>query len=131
MNEMAFVRRYGFLIYPLLYWSAYLSLRYLLTKSSTQISDEFYTGMRHELFFIICSLAVYYFLSVSVTKYDEVLFLGVFSTLFIHGALLIFTLLVSLWNGKIVMEEVSYGQWLAAKIVLLFMPFGLFYYREE
>ena len=57
-----------------------------------------------------------YFLCVSVTSYYEVLRLGILSTLIIHSALLIITLLVSLWNGKIVMGEVIFAQLMAARI---------------
>ncbi|EPG8314440.1 hypothetical protein RFG39_004991 [Klebsiella aerogenes] len=128
---MAFLKRYGFLIYPLMYWFVYLTLRYLLTKSPDQSTEEFHTALRRELVFIICSLGVYYFLCVSVTGYYEVLRLGILSTLIIHSALLIITLLVSLWNGKIVIGEVIFAQLMAAKIILFFMPFALFYYRER
>lgn len=112
---MAFLKRYGFLIYPLMYWFVYLTLRYLLTKSPDQSTEEFHTALRRELVFIICSLGVYYFLCVSVTGYYEVLRLGILSTLIIHSALLIITLLVSLWNGKIVIGEVIFAQLMAAK----------------
>ncbi|UYA94022.1 hypothetical protein KKS27_p00630 (plasmid) [Klebsiella aerogenes] len=114
-----------------MYWSVYLTLRYLLTKSPDQSTEEFHTTLRRELVFIICSLGVYYFLCVSVTSYYEVLRLGILSTLIIHSALLIITLLVSLWNGKIVMGEVIFAQLMAARIILFFMPFTLFYYRER
>ena len=130
-NKMTFLKRYGFLIYPLMYWSVYLTLRYLLTKSPDQSTEEFHTTLRRELVFIICSLGVYYFLCVSVTSFYEVLRLGILSTLIIHSALLIITLLVSLWNGKIVMGEVIFAQLMAARIILFFMPFTLFYYRER
>lgn len=60
---MLFLRKYGFLFIPPVYWLIYLGARLTYNGLAGEFSPDFFQGIRHEGVYIICSLCVFYFFS--------------------------------------------------------------------
>lgn len=58
---MLFLRKYGFLFIPPIYWLIYLGARLTYNGLAGEFSPDFFQGIRHEGVYIICSLCVFYF----------------------------------------------------------------------
>lgn len=88
-----------------------------------EFSSDFLQGIRHEGVYIICSLCVFYFFCLEVRNGDgefsaNILFLIVF----FHVVLLLITLLICLWQGTWLWDEIFMGQIIAAMCLLFFIP---------
>ncbi|HGC5604674.1 hypothetical protein SNM64_28095, partial [Klebsiella pneumoniae] len=97
MDMMLFLRKYGFLFIPPVYWLIYLGARLTYNGLTGEFSADFLQGIRHEGVYIICSLCVFYFFCLEVEVGDgefsaNILFLIVF----FHVVLLFITLLICL-----------------------------------
>ena len=55
---MLFLRKYGFLFIPPVYWLIYLGARLTYNGLAGEFSPDFFQGIRHEGVYIICSLAL-------------------------------------------------------------------------
>lgn len=120
---MLFFRKYGFLFIPPVYWLIYLGVRLTYNGLAGEFSPDFFQGIRHEGVYIICSLCVFYFFCLEVDISDEefsafILFLIVF----FHVALLFIALLVCLWKGAVLLDEIFMGQIIASMCLLFFIP---------
>lgn len=120
---MLFFRKYGFLFIPPVYWLIYLGVRLTYNGLAGEFSPDFFHGIRHESVYIICSLCVFYFFCLEVDISDEefsafILFLIVF----FHVVLLFITLLVCLWEGAVLLDEIFMGQIIASMCLLFFIP---------
>ena len=112
---MLFLRKYGFLFIPPVYWLIYLGAR--LTYNGL------FQDIRHEGVYIICSLCVFYFFCLEVEVGDgefsaNILFLIVF----FHVVLLFITLLICLWQGEVLLDSIFMGQIIASMCLLFFIP---------
>lgn len=120
---MLFFRKYGFLFIPPVYWLIYLGVRLTYNGQAGELSPDFFQGIRHEGVYIICSLCVFYFFCLEVDISDEefsafILFLIVF----FHVVWLFITLLVCLWKGAVLLDEIFMGQIIASMCLLFFIP---------
>lgn len=120
---MLFLRKYGFLFIPPVYWLIYLGVRLTYNGLAGEFSPDFFQGIRHECVYIICSLCFFYFFCLEVDISDEefsafILFLIVF----FHVVWLFITLLVCLWKGAVLLDEVFMGQIIASMCLLFFIP---------
>lgn len=120
---MLFLRKYGFLFIPPVYWLIYLGVRLTYNGLAGEFSPDFFQGIRHECVHIICSLCVFYFFCLEVDISDEefsafILFLIVF----FHVVWLFITLLVCLWKGAVLLDEIFMGQIIASMCLLFFIP---------
>ena len=123
MDMMLFLRKYGFLFIPPVYWLIYLGVRLTYNGLAGEFSPDFFQGIRHECVYIICSLCVFYFFCLEVDISDEgfsafILFLIVF----FHVVWLFITLLVCLWKGAVLLDEIFMGQIIAPMCLLFFIP---------
>ena len=123
MDTMLFFRKYGFLFIPPVYWLIYLGARLTYNGLAGEFSPDFLQGIRHEGLYIICSLCVFYFFCLEVDVSDEefsafILFLIVF----FHVVWLFITLLVCLWKGAVLLDEIFMGQIIASMCLLFFIP---------
>ncbi len=120
---MLFLRKYGFLFIPPVYWLIYLGARLTYNGLAGEFSPDFFQGIRHEGVYIICSLCVFYFFCLEVDISDEefsafILFLIVF----FHVVLLFITLLICLWHGAMLLDAIFMGQIIASTCLLFFIP---------
>lgn len=67
---MLFLRKYGFLFIPPVYWLIYLGARLTYNGLAGEFSADFFQGIRHEGVYIICSLCVFYFFCLEVEVGD-------------------------------------------------------------
>lgn len=130
MDMMLFLRKYGFLFIPPVYWLIYLGARLTYNGLAGEFSPDFFQGIRHEGVYIICSLCVFYFFCLEVEVGDgefsaNILFLIVF----FHVVLLFITLLICLWQGRCC--------WIRSLWVRLLLPCvycfysSAFHYKKE
>lgn len=120
---MLFLRKYGFLFTPPVYWLIYLGARLTYNGLAGDFSADFLQGIRHEGVYIICSLCVFYFFCLEVEVGDgefsaNILFLIVF----FHVVLLFITLLICLWQGEVLLDSIFMGQIIASMCLLFFIP---------
>lgn len=120
---MQFFIKYGFLFIPPVYWLIYLGSRLTYNGLAGEFSPDFLQGIQHEGVYIICSLCVFYFFCLEVDISDEefsafILFLIVF----FHVVWLFITLLVCLWKGAVLLDEIFMGQIIASMCLLFFIP---------
>ncbi len=120
---MLFLRKYGFLFIPPVYWLIYLGARLTYNGLTGEFSADFLQGIRHEGVYIICSLCVFYFFCLEVEVGDgefsaNILFLIVF----FHVVLLFITLLICLWQGGGVVGFDLYGSDYCLHVFIVFIP---------
>lgn len=120
---MLFLRKYGFLFIPPVYWLIFLGVRLTYNGLAGEFSPDFFQGIQHECVYTICSLCVFYFFCLEVDISDEefsafILFLIVF----FHVVWLFITLLVCLWKGAVLLDEIFMGQIIASMCLLFFIP---------
>ncbi|HHG2908879.1 TPA: hypothetical protein ACPVKS_005005, partial [Escherichia coli] len=95
MDMMLFLRKYGFLFIPPVYWLIYLGARLTYNGLAGEFSPDFFQGIRHEGVYIICSLCVFYFFCLEVDISDgEFSAFILFLIVFFHAVLLFITLLI-------------------------------------
>ncbi len=128
---MLFLRKYGFLFTPPVYWLIYLGARLTYNGLAGDFSADFLQGIRHEGVYIICSLCVFYFFCLEVEVGDgefsaNILFLIVF----FHVVLLFITLLICLWQGGGVVGFDLYGSDYRLHVFIVFHSCA-FHYKEE
>ncbi|HIE8650312.1 hypothetical protein [Klebsiella variicola] len=123
MDMMLFLRKYGFLFIPPVYWLIYLGVRLTYNGLAGEFSPDFFQGIQHEGVYIICSLSAFYFFCLEVEIRDgefsaNILFLIVF----FHVVLLFITLLICLWQGAMLLDAIFMGQIIASMCLLFFIP---------
>ncbi|HHH2970640.1 TPA: hypothetical protein ACPZXJ_005225 [Klebsiella pneumoniae] len=123
MDMMLFLRKYGFLFIPPVYWLIYLGARLTYNGLAGEFSPDFFQGIRHEGVYIICSLCVFYFFCLEVDVSDgEFSAFILFLIVFFHVVLLFITLLISLWRGAMLLDAIFTGQIIASMCLLFFIP---------
>lgn len=91
---MVFLKRYGFLFIPPVYWFIYLGARLTYNGLAGEFTPEFFQSIRHDGVFIICGLLAFYFCCLRIEVGDGelsgVLFLCIIS---FHVIALVITLI--------------------------------------
>lgn len=124
---MLFLRKYGFLFIPPVYWLIYLGARLTYNGLAGEFSPDFFQGIRHEGVYIICSLCVFYFFCLEVEVGDgefsaNILFLIVFFIIY-HSAYL------SVARGGVVGFDL-YGSDYCFHVFIVFYS-SAFHYKKE
>ena len=120
---MVFIKRYGFLFVPVVYWLVYLVCRLTYNGMTEGYSPEFFQSIRHDGVFILCGLLAFYFcclrIKVGDAEFSWVLLLNIIS---FHVVALVITLLFCLWRGAILWNIICAWQMGASVFLLFFIP---------
>lgn len=120
---MVFIKRYRLLFVPVVYWLVYLGCRLTYNYMTEGYSPEFFQSIRHDGVFIFCSLLVFCFsclrVDVSDKEFSSVIQVCIIS---FHLAALIVTLLICLWQGKLLLDVICAWQMGAAVLMLFLIP---------